>query len=207
MGKLPSQVYAHPPEKVTVLVARLPYVVENTQLVIRELAVYEGPFREDGSAEEVAEVAALVVENTGGVMISHAWICVLTDQGILEFSLHWLPADGVALVPEYNRAPAGGYRILSAKGWNTTLYPEISGAVTADEQGMGELVFTNHTTQPIATVEAVYRAYDSESGMYIGGSAETVELTQLQAGESRSITPAYYACGYAKVVYILRSKT
>ncbi len=181
----------------------MPRTVENTKLLLRELAAYEGPFWEDGSGEEVADIAALVVENVAGVMISHAQIILETDKGNLEFSIHWLPADGVALVPEAHRAPADDYRITGCSGWSTTIYPEISGAVTAREQGLGELVFTNHTTQPIAGVKAVYRPYDPGSGMYIGGSAQTLELAWLRAGEERCVTPVRYACGYTKVVCIL----
>lgn len=204
---LANRVAADPPQEVPVAreTVELPYAVENTQLLIRELAVYEGPFWEDGSGEEVTDVAALVVENTGGTMICQGQLRLETEAGVLEFSVSWLPADSVALIPEKNRARAGSLRILSCSGWNTTIYPEMTGAVTAREQGMGELLFINHTTQTIAAVEAVYKSYDPDSGMYIGGNSGTVRLEQLKSGEERAVAPYQYAKGYSKIVCILLS--
>ena len=116
----------------------LPCAVADTQLVIRGTAVYEGPYWEDGSGEEVANVLALVVENTGGTMILQGQILLKTERGVLEFSVSWLPPDEAVLVLEKNRASAGDCEIYSCSGWNTTIYPEMTGAVTASEQGMGE---------------------------------------------------------------------
>lgn len=180
-----------------------PAAVENTQLVIREMAVYEGPFWEDGSGKEAADVCALVVENVGGTMVSGAEITLQTADGTLCFALSWLPPDGVALVPEKSGASVEDVQVLGCDGWNTTMYPEMTGAVTAREQGMGELVFTNHTTQPIGCVEAIYKAYDPESGMYIGGYSVTASIANLQSKEERRVPVAQYASGYSKVVCIL----
>ena len=186
-------------------VVELPCAVKDTQMTVRERALYEGPYWEDGTGEEVADVFALVVENTGGTMILQGQIFLKTETGMLEFVISWLPPDGVALVPEKNRAPADDVRILECSGWNTTIYPEMTGAVTAVEQGMGELVFVNQTTQPIAKVETWYRSLDPQSQMYIGGSAQAIVLEGLQPGEERVILPFRYAKGYSKVVSILLS--
>ena len=182
-----------------------PYSVEDTQMTILELAAYEGPFWEDGSGEELGGVAALVVKNTGGTMIHQGKITLCTDLGTLEFMLSWLPPNGTVLIPECSRAPVDPYQPWSCSGWNTTIYPEMTGAVTASEQGLGELVFLNHTMQPINSTEAFYKFYDEESCMYIGGNTFSVKLEQLQPGEERVIAPPCYACGYAKVVCILQS--
>lgn len=181
----------------------LPCAVRDTQMTVRETAVYEGPFWEDGSGEEVSDVFALVVENTGGTMILQGQITLETETGIMEFVISWLPPDAVVLVPEKNRANSCGGQILECNGWNTTIYPELSGAVTATAQGMGNLVFTNHTTQPIAQVEAWYRSYDAQSEMYIGGRADHILIEDLMSGEERLVSPFRYAKGYSKVVCIL----
>ena len=75
--------------------------------------------------------------------------------------------------------------------------------MTATAQGMGNLVFTNHTTQPIAQVEAWYRSYDAQSEMYIGGRADHILIEDLMSGEERLVSPFRYAKGYSKVVCIL----
>lgn len=181
----------------------LPCRVRDTNMVIRAIAAYEGPFWEDGSGEEAADILALVVENIGGTMILQGEILLRTERGELRFCVSWLPPDSVVLIPEQGKASAGEIQILDCGGWHTTIYPEMTGAVTAREQGMGELVFTNHTTQPIAQVEAWYRSYDAQSGMYIGGCAQTVVVEGLQPEEERVISPYRYAKGYSKVVSIL----
>lgn len=205
LAALTSRVAADPPQEVPAAreAVALPCAVENTQLLIREPAVYEGPFWEDGSGEEVSDVFALVVENAGGTMILQGQILLETEAGTLEFVISWLPPDAVALVPERNRAPAREVRITGCSGWNTTIYPEMSGAVTAAEQGLAELVFINHTTQPITQVEAWYRSYDAQSGMYIGGRAERVRMVDLMPGEERKLSPYRYVKGYSRVVSIL----
>ena len=186
-------------------VIELPCALRDTQMTVREIAAYEGPYWEDGSGEEVADVFALVVENTGGTVILQGEIFLKTEYGVLEFEISWLPPEGVALIPEKNRASFCGARILECSGWNTTIYPEMTGAVTAEERGMGELVFVNRTTQPISRVEAWYRPLDPQSEMYIGGSAQGVVLEDLQPGEERAVLPFRYAKGYSKVVSILLS--
>lgn len=181
----------------------LPLAVEGTQLVAVELAEYEGPFWEDGSGQEVAGICALVIENRGGIMASQGAVTLETEDARLVFEFSCLPPGARVLVPERNRAPAVQGGILLCKGWSAGIYPEITGAVTARAGGMDSLVLTNHTTQPIPNVTVIYKSYDRESDMYIGGVSHSLFLERLQSGESRIVNPPTYAAPYSKVVCVL----
>ena len=54
----------------------LPCGVDGTELVAKHLVYYEGPYWESGG-QEVAGVAALLVENAGCLMVAHGAVMVM----------------------------------------------------------------------------------------------------------------------------------
>lgn len=202
LGGMEQYRTAYPASASEPLLRSLPLEVEDTPMIAVELVAYDGPFWEDGSGEKVAGVCALVIENTGGTMICQGEVALQTRDSVLEFSFSWLPPDAKILVPERNRASAGVYMLSGCSGWCMTMYPENTGAVTVYEQGMGQLAFVNHSTQIIERVEAVFKSWDPEAQMYIGGSACTVYVDRLLPGEERPTLPWRYVSGYSKVVCV-----
>lgn len=180
----------------------IPTDIEGTFLQAVQLAAYEGPFWEDGTAEEVVDVAALVLENTGSHVVSEGAVVLDWGTDRMVFELSWLLPGERVVVLEKERKLFRTMRDARIYGWTTTLYPKQIGAVTVEETGDTELSFVNHTSDTIPGAAAMFKHYDVRSGMYIGGITYTMEVSQLQPGEVRSVTPWRYTSGYSRVVWV-----
>ena len=180
----------------------LPCPVEDTFLVALELAIYEGPFREDGTDEEVAGVAALVVENAGGNLVSEGAVVLEWGEDRLVFELSALPPGERVLILEKDKKTYRGQQLLGCYGWTREEYPEDPGFVAVEEYGGNGLLVTNRTNDTAPMVSIRFKSHDADSGMYIGGICYTVTVSDLQPGEKRVIKPYHYARGCSKVVCV-----
>lgn len=203
MGKAVSaqsvQVIAvQPPQQMLTL----PCPVEDTQMTAQMIVYYEGPFREDGSDQEVAGVAALVVENGGGTMISEGAVIIEQETDRLVFELFALPAGEKALVLEKDGKAYSGQTLMRCYGWERREYPENMGHVTVTKTGNMGMLITNRTDAEIPLTRIRYKSYHEESGMYIGGICYEVAVTNLTAGEQRIISPYHYLCDGSRIVCV-----
>lgn len=182
------------------LTLAFPCTVEGTDLQVLELVSYEGPFWEDGSDEEVAGIAALVVENTGILQLAQGAVILEWGSARMVFEMTTLPPGARALVLEKDRTafrrdlPEGCY------GWSREEYPEDNGAVVAREGNA--LTITNVTQSIVPFVTVSFKNYDTGSGIYIGGITYTAQENLLLPGETRTIVPYHYACHYSRVINI-----
>lgn len=183
-------------------VLSMPCAVKDTQMVAQLLAYYEGPFREDGSDEEVAGVAALVVENAGGTMISEGAVILEWGNDRLVFELYALPAGERALILEKDQKTWREQQLTACYGWERREYPENMGHVSVTDAGAGCMLVTNHTDAAIAVARIRYKSYHEESGMYIGGICYETVVEALAPGEQRIISPYHYLCGTSRVVCV-----
>ena len=178
-----------------------PCDVSGTDLRALQLASYEGPFWEDHGDAEVTDVAALLVENTGGFIAQGAVVLEWEDDRMV-FELRDLPPGARVLVLEKDMRrflqaiPVGCY------GWETESYPEDMGHVTAKDIGGMYMAVTNHTDAVIPVAEVCYRSWDPDSGMFIGGTSYRTEVWDLQPGERRIISPYHYAYGSSQILYV-----
>lgn len=181
----------------------LPVEIEGTFLRALELSVYEGPFWEDGTGEEVVDVVGLVVENYGGCLVSEGAVVLDWGEDQMVFEFSWLPPGQKVLVLEKKRKSFFLPVDMRCYGWSTEVYPVNTGEVTVEETGSKEISFINRSSAIISNATAMFKHYDAQSDMYIGGITYSVAAEQLQPGEIRSITPWRYAAGYSRIVSIL----
>lgn len=192
--------YAYPRETTVQL---LPADIEGTTLRAVELAVYEGPFWEDGTGEETADIAALVLENTGGCFVAEGAVVLDWGEDRLVFELSWLPPGEKVLVLEKDRKPYQEVEDGICYGWTSECCSESMEAVFVEQAGDASLVFINRTDDEVPSAAAMYKHYDAESGMYIGGITYSMPVDRLQPGELRIVTPWRYAAGYSRVVCVM----
>ena len=179
-----------------------PRAVEGTELKVQHLVSYEGPFWEDGSEEKVAGVAALLVENTGGMMVAHGAVVLEWEERTLVFELSALPPGSRVLVLEKDRQSYQNANPTQCYGWTQKEYPENMGHVTVEDIGGMTMAVVNHTNGRIDAVQICYKTR-SGSGIFIGGISYTVEVKNLRPGERRLMKPYRYVCGNSAVVSIL----
>ena len=179
-----------------------PLTVTGTELTALQIADYEGPFWEDGSRDEVVRVAALLVENTGDMMISRGAVVLQWETEMMVFELFMLPPGQRVLVLEKDRQLRREGVPSQCYGWTSREYNENMGQVTVEELGGMTLAVVNRTADVIPVTTICYKTRDSASGIYIGGIAYTLEVRQLQPGERRLLVPENYAYGHSRILSI-----
>ena len=179
-----------------------PRSVMGTDLLAVETTRYDGPFWEDGTNQEVLGVAALVVENQGGLMVSKGAVIVETDKDRLVFEFSFLPPGGKVLVLEKDRKPYSYQTPITCYGWTREEYPENPGLISAESVGLGGLTLTNHTGCTVPGVEVQYKNYDPETGMFLGGITYCVREDDLLPREVRHLNPTYFSARESRIVGI-----
>lgn len=179
-----------------------PCDIAGSEMRALQFVRYEGPFWEDDSETEVVDVAALVIENTGGYIAAGA-VVLEWGESRMVFELYDLPRGERVLVLEKDRQrfrrgmPSGCY------GWEAEMYPENMGIVTAEDAGGMRMAVTNLGDSEIPVTRICYKTCDPGSGMFIGGISYSVEVRNLQPGETRILSPYHYASGSSRVVQII----
>lgn len=180
----------------------LPCTIAGTELTLLQLAFFQGPFWEDDSEDEVSNIAALVVENTGSLMSAEATVVLEWDDTQMVFELSALPPGERVLVLEKNRQSFRAAPPTRCYGWERREYPENTGQVAIEESGGITITLTNLSADVLPVVQLRYKSFDAASGMFIGGITYTAELLNMLPGETRTLTPYHYVYGSSKVVCV-----
>lgn len=85
------------------MLAEAPCGEMNDSLYVSCMGTYTGAFVEDGTDEQVENVLALVVKNTGEELVEYGKITADYDGEPVTFNFSGLPASGYVLVMEENR--------------------------------------------------------------------------------------------------------
>ena len=179
-----------------------PHSVMGTNLLATELRSYNGPFWEDGSNEEVFDVAALVVENQGGLMVAGGAVIVEMREQRLVFEFSFLPPSGKILVLEKDRKCYLQETPISCYGWTREEYPENPGLVSVEAVGLSGLRISNYTGCTLPGVEIHYKNFDYENAMYMGGITYLVSAQDLMPREVRRVEPTNFASRGSRVVCV-----
>ena len=153
-------------------------------LSFSDVFAYAGPYVEDGSNEDVDNVAAVRVANRSGQSIQYAAFTVSTGAGDLHFTCTTLLPEQSVLLLEQSRAVYTGAAANEVKidektifSEEPTLYPDtfsvsVSGHV---------MTLSNVSDQPVPGDIYVYFKRCDEQG-YLGGITYRVHFTDLAAG-------------------------
>ena len=179
-----------------------PRSVMGTDLLAVQALEYNGPFWEDGSNEEVSGVAALLVENQGGLMVSSGAVIVEMEKEWLVFEISFLPPGGKVLVLEKDRKNYTSVSAITCYGWTREEYPENPGLVSVETMGLSGLLLTNHTGCTVPSIQVHYKNYDPEKGMFLGGISYCVTEEDLMPREVRLLNPTYFAARESRIVSV-----
>lgn len=181
-----------------------PYEIQQSSLIIQRVWPYSGSYVEDGTNDPVSDITALLVTNTGKECIEFADITLTSEEGELEFSLSALEAGGSCILLESNRAAYKEENYLKCSAEIAFLDKmEMSETmVEVKEIKSGALSVKNVSDRKIPGIRVFYKYYDEKDGVYIGGTAFNSQITDLEAGYTKLVTPAHYAAGQSKVVMV-----
>ncbi len=183
----------------------LPYPISETSVVAYRMAVYEGPFMEDGTYREVTKCAALLVRNDSDRVVETGEVILERGGLLLRFPFTMLPPGGLVMVLEREGKYCPERDFSACYGWGELLLEEPLAAQTLEitPQGMGSIAVTNRAKGRIGPTALFYKSYDKESGIYIGGKTYRVEIPALAPGETVTVYPEHYADGYSRIFLIL----
>ena len=185
-----------------------PCQIPGHDLVIERLAPYSGLYVEDGSNEELSDVAMLLIRNTGSQPVEYTQIVITYPSQTLQFYLSALPGGESAVVQERSRLPLPQEKPTNASALvvertEMAIAPEIS----VTDNGDNTLTVTNLTDKDIPTVRIFYKYYMEEENLFVGGIAFTVKLNRLGANKSLVVQPAHYTSQNSKIVMVLTYDT
>ena len=185
--------------------AGFPFALEYTSLVARKLIAYDGAYLEDGSEENVMDMAALVLENTGTIGIEYAQIVIVQNGLELFFDATYIPPKSTILLLEENKQSYSDAPVTACRCRTVIpgVFDRAERIVAVKEMGMCTLEVTNLTEQEMDCVRIFYKHHEGEKDLYVGGITYSAVIPNLLPGEARSITPYRYASGYAQIVAVV----
>ena len=194
-----QSVIASPAEPIT-----LPASIHGTTLVAQRLAAYDGPFLEDGSGQEVVNIAALVVYNAGDREVLQTGITLQWEAVTLCFYAENIPPGKAVLLLERNRRSCAQNEFTACSGWQVSARETRDPAAFLEitDSAMGAVTVTNITSDTLQDVRLCYKSWLSPPDIYIGGISRQMSVSALQPGESTTLYPPYYARGYTKIVSV-----
>lgn len=186
------------------IASNFPYQIPGSNLVVENAASYDGLFIEDGSDESISGVTVLLLRNAGNTGIEYAEVSIERDGIPLQFIVSDLPAGGTVVVQEKNKTlyQEGNWTTCTAKVAEVPEFEMSEDRVRVEETGEQTLTITNLTDETIPSVRIFYKFYLADEDTYVGGITYTVQITNLEAGSSQSVSPSHYLKGSSKVMMI-----
>ena len=176
-----------------------PAKIECTSLTVQTMAVYDGPFYEDGSGREVTDVAALLVSNESDLLIPYANIVVDTENERFVFHIHMLPAQSVTLVPEATAKPYTPGKIVNLFAWHTVKQNQNAPQIHLSDKDDVTLQIENTSGRALRNLTIYFKKY--ADGVYIGGRPFEFTVPVLEENSAIAVSPAYYVSGYSRILF------
>lgn len=152
-----------------------------------EFTSYSGAFYEDGSNEEVENIAAILVENRSEEFLERATITYDVSGETATFVLTGLPAGKKCWVLEQNKMKLDTsdkeFKFLDCvSGFrkDADLNNEVLDIVTKDDT----IKVTNTGEEPIYSV-CVYYKNTHEDGNYLGGITYLIAIDEVAPGDTQ----------------------
>ena len=175
---------------------RLPWATETIRVEAK--GTYDGPRIQTGETDMETQVASLRIENlTEGPL--DGTVTVQSGEKKLTFPFEALPPGQVTMVMAENAEHwSGSLQWVQAETEKSDLLPE--NAVDIQEIGDITLLLMNRTDRTFTGVTLLYKAYDTPSDTYIGGTCYTWDVGTLEPGAATEVTPYHYVSGYSRIV-------
>lgn len=182
----------------------LPMTFPGTGLTVQGMAVYEGPFSEDGSADNVTDVAALILCNSSEQGVTYGEVTLQLEGNQYCFVFTYLPPGGRILVPEASRKPyregsVTDCRCVKLVRGDFTLAQD---KIRVTRKGMAGILLENMTQDTFHHVYLRYKLHLNQEDIYIGGVTYRLEVGMLQPGQTIEVTPEHFVWGYSAIVEI-----
>ena len=184
-------------------VISFPCIISGTGLLIEGMGMYEGPFPEDASDTPVTDVAALRIRNCSQFPVERGAVVLEMHAERYVFEIYGIPPGESVFVCELDKKAFTTQPVTACSGWAVEdVWLDTQSQLNIEQTGMDTLKITNISNQVLPYIQLLYKSYDAESGLYIGGIVHTLDILSLQPGEVRTVTPYRYVNGYSRIVTV-----
>lgn len=181
-----------------------PFTDESKGVEIQSIEKYSGYFIEDGTDEEVSDVAVIMVKNNSDQVIEYGDLKLSEGENVLEFQFSLLPPGKTALVMEANRntyQDSGQLLYQQCEIANLDSLSMENNKIQTEFTEDGGIKLKNISGGDIASLRIFYKNRLDEN-TYLGGIAYTAEVQELKMEESRVIYPSHYNKDYGEIMMI-----
>ncbi len=179
----------------------LPYRIPDSPLEILELAEYEGVYLEDGTVEEVARVAALLIRNCGSELLEEGQVDLWQNGRKLRFSFEFLPPGQTLMALEIDRLFYQPGPVTRCTGSAKPAQEGLGKLLKIVQEGGCTLHITNESTAPLENILIRFKNLDPETGIYMGGIAYEIRIRALAPGQTYTCRPWYFLAGQSVIVH------
>lgn len=182
---------------------KFPLELGNSTMVAEEIVCYQGAFWEDGSGEQVDNVAGLMLYNPTDRLIEFAAFALKEKGKTLYFFVHHLPPKSRCLVLEKNRQACDVEKIIQCRELSVRWSHQELSRDQIDYVGLGHtMTIVNRDPRELSHVVVRYKRYVGSGGYYLGGTVFSVHLFNLRTEERREVQPEHYITSDARIVGI-----
>lgn len=165
----------------------------SADLYCLEVSTYSGPFVEDGSEEEVENVAAIIVENRSEQFLDRAMITYVFGDKVAQFELTGLPSGARAVVLEKNRLTLTGkeeYTLINCDSSFKSDAVTQSGSLKA--YSSGNVLKLENTSKETYRNTCVYYKKVNSDGMFLGGITYMLSFDTMNPGDVKEKASAHF---------------
>lgn len=181
-----------------------PVTFPGSGLTVQDMAVYEGPFSEDGSADNVTDVAAVILCNSSDQGIAYGEVTLQLEGVQYCFVFTYLPPGGRILVPEASRKPYQEGCITDCRCVKLVRedFSLAQDTIRVTPKGMAGIMLENITQETLQHVYLRYKLHLNQEDIYIGGVTYRLEVGTLLPGQTVEVLPERFVWGYSTIVEI-----
>ncbi len=165
----------------------------SADLYCLEVSTYSGPFVEDGSEEEVENVAAIIVENRSAQYLERAVITYVFGDDVAQFELTGLPSGCKAVVLEKDRLVLSGKESYTLISCDSTFRSDaITESDTLKAYSKGNVLRLENTSEETHLNTCVYYKKVNSDGSFLGGITYMLSFDTMKPGESKEKASAHF---------------
>ena len=171
-----------------------PVTFPGSGLTVQDMAVYEGPFSEDGSADNVTDVAAVILYNSSEQGIAYGEVTLQIEEHQYCFVFTYLPPGGRILVPESSRMPYQEGCITDCRCVKLVRgdFSLAQDKIRVTQKGMAGILLENKTQETLQHVYLRYKLHLNQEDIYIGGVSYRLEVGTLHPGQTAEVIPEHF---------------
>lgn len=180
----------------------LPVDIAGTTLRAEQLVYYEGNYMEDGSDQEVVDIAGLQVRNYGREMVDLAEITLRRGTMVMHFQFECIPPGGAAVALEGEKQKCIYNHFTSCTGQQSTLNRQWVGSdcVRVEFVDGNRVRLANQTNQTFENLKLYYKTCLEGRDVSIGGRAYVAEIGTLDPYGVVERSPDHLANGNTRIL-------